>query len=136
MYTLLLPGRSHAISDETAARLLRALCEGKRVEVVPIELNGEGSGAWDVALNVRQVIALSNTRTRARTSKSRCNCESLRHRRPPLLRRPFRSARLGSGRLRLYGVAIEAGVCGVGSAKVSALRFVPTGAVCSVQSAS
>ena len=58
MYTLLLPGRSHAISDEAAARLLTALGEGKPVEVVPIELNGEGSGAWDVALNVRQVIAL------------------------------------------------------------------------------
>jgi hypothetical protein len=31
MYTLLLPGRSHAISDEAAARSLTALGEGKPV---------------------------------------------------------------------------------------------------------
>ena len=58
MHTLLLPGRSHVISDGAAELLLSALSNGRAVEVIPIELNGEGSGAWDVYVNVHQVIAV------------------------------------------------------------------------------
>jgi hypothetical protein len=58
MYTLLLPGRSHVISDEAALQLLRALKNDEVVASVAMELNGEGSGAWNVTVNVRQVIAL------------------------------------------------------------------------------
>lgn len=58
MYTLLLPGRSHIISDEMADQLLAALNSDKAVESIRVEMNGEGSGDWDVIINVRQVIAL------------------------------------------------------------------------------
>lgn len=57
-YTLFLPGRSHIITAATAARLIDALEHGRRVETIFVELNGEGSGAWEVVVNVQQVIAI------------------------------------------------------------------------------
>lgn len=58
MYTLLLSGRSHVINDEMAARIIAALETEKTVETIFVEINGEGSGDWEVVVNVRQVIAL------------------------------------------------------------------------------
>jgi hypothetical protein len=57
-YTLLLSGRSHVLSDAAAAILLRALEADEATATVVIELNGEGSGGWEVTINVRQIIAL------------------------------------------------------------------------------
>lgn len=58
MHTLILPGRSHVISDEMAARLIAALNERRPVESVAVEMNGEGTGEWEVFVNVNQIIAL------------------------------------------------------------------------------
>lgn len=58
LYTLFFPGRSHIITAATAARLISALECGKRVESIFVELNGEGSGEWEVVVNVQQVIAI------------------------------------------------------------------------------
>jgi len=53
-----MPGRSHLISDNSAAAVVAALKCGQAVETIPIELNGEGSGDWEVTINVAQVVAL------------------------------------------------------------------------------
>lgn len=58
MYTLLLPGRSHIVNDEMAARIIDALEDNRVIETIFVEMNGEGSGDWEVVVNVRQVIAL------------------------------------------------------------------------------
>ena len=58
MFTLLLSGRSHVISDEMGQKLLIALDSGRAYEWIQVEMNGEGSGVWDVAINVSQIIAL------------------------------------------------------------------------------
>ncbi len=58
MYTLLLPGRSHIVNDEMASRIIAALENDRAVETILVEMNGEGSGEWEVVINVRQVIAL------------------------------------------------------------------------------
>ena len=58
MYTLLLPGRSHILSADAGEAVLQAIDGGRRFITVPIELNGEGSGAWTVTVNVEQVVAL------------------------------------------------------------------------------
>lgn len=46
------------MTDKTASVIIEALNSGRAVETVPIELNGEGSGEWEVTINVAQVIAL------------------------------------------------------------------------------
>lgn len=58
MYTLLLPGRSHVIRDGMAEKLILALENHRAVEWIRVEMNGEGSGEWDVAINVGQIVAL------------------------------------------------------------------------------
>jgi len=58
MFTLLMPNRSHLVSDEDAARIVDALKEGRAVETIGIEFNGAGSGDWEVTINVAQVVAL------------------------------------------------------------------------------
>ena len=58
MYTLLLPGRAHLLSADAGSALLDAIDRDLQFVTVPIELNGEGSGAWTVTVNVKQVVAL------------------------------------------------------------------------------
>lgn len=58
MFTLLLSGRSHLISDDMAQRILAALDAGRPYEWIRVEMNGEGSGSWDVAINLSQLVAL------------------------------------------------------------------------------
>jgi hypothetical protein len=38
--------------------LIKALESDRPVEVIRVEMNGEGSGEWDVVVNVRQIVAL------------------------------------------------------------------------------
>lgn len=58
MFTLLLAGRSHVVSNEMAHKLLAAMEAGRAYEWIEVEMNGEGSGFWRVAVNVQQVSAL------------------------------------------------------------------------------
>ena len=58
MYTLLLPGRSYILEDAAATTIRDALNAREATATIGIELNGEGSGDWDVTINLAQVIAL------------------------------------------------------------------------------
>jgi hypothetical protein len=41
-----------------ASRIIDALENDRPTQAIRMELNGDGSGEWDVIINVRQVIAL------------------------------------------------------------------------------
>ena len=58
MYTILLPGRSHIVSNEAAKSIVDAIEDGRRLVTIEVEMNGEGSRPWNIILNVAQVIAL------------------------------------------------------------------------------
>jgi hypothetical protein len=54
----MMPGRSHIITNEAGTAILRAMEERRHFLKIGIELNGEGSGLWNVTINTSQVIAL------------------------------------------------------------------------------
>jgi hypothetical protein len=58
LFTLLLSGRSHLVSDEMGQKLLDAMEARRAYEWIQVEMNGEGSGFWDAAINVQQIVAL------------------------------------------------------------------------------
>jgi hypothetical protein len=62
MFLLELPTKTHIVDDVTAEAIMRAWAERRPAVTIPIEINGEGSGAWSVTINLAQVVQLVEQR--------------------------------------------------------------------------
>jgi hypothetical protein len=62
VFLLELPTKTHIVNDAAAHAIMQAWADRQPAVTIPIEINGEGSGAWNVTINTAQVIQLVEQR--------------------------------------------------------------------------